>query len=254
MEPSIASVSDNIIVVLHQPRNAVNIGGVVRAMKNMGLHRLRLVAPVSFTEDDIERVAHRSADIVAAMQVYDDLDAALADTIYVVGTTEHLHSQHTIQHNTYTFAPEIVQRARYGPVALLFGSEANGLDTSALDRCHVVVRLPTDTSYPSLNLAQAALLLMYELHRSIEGEPMARSDNQYPATTAQLEALFAVWEDALRAVEFFKTPNTGSIMRQFRAVLHRADLDQREAALFTAIAREIMHYLRRTGRHTEADE
>jgi TrmH family RNA methyltransferase len=254
VESSISSVSVNIIVVLHQPRNVVNIGGVVRAMKNMGLHRLRLVEPVPFTKDDIERVAHRSADILAAIRVYDDLDEALADTIYVVGTTEHLHGQHTIQHNIYTFAPEIVQRSRYGPVALLFGSEANGLDTRALDRCHVVVRLPTDPSYPSLNLAQAALLLMYELRRSIDGEPIVPSVNQQPATTAQLETLFATWEDALRAVEFFKTPDTSSIVRQFRAVIHRADLDQRQAALFMAIAREIVHYMRRTGRHTEADE
>jgi tRNA/rRNA methyltransferase len=130
-------------------------------------------------------------------------------------------------------------------VALLFGAEDNGLPTAALDRCHVVLRLPTDPAYPSLNLAQAVLLLLYELRRAAGSVPMVATAETPSASSAQYETLFAAWEQALQAIGFFKTPRTDSTMRPLRAVLHRAALDQQEAALLTAMAREVLRFLQR---------
>ncbi len=250
IDPIARAALDQIIVVLHRPRNIVNIGGVVRTMKNMEFRHLRLVAPGPFTAANITAIAHRSEDIIESIRTYDDLDSALADTVYVVGTTEHFYNQHSIRTDIRALAPELVQRAVYGPVALLFGPEDNGLDSRAFDRCHTIVRLPTNPAYPSLNLSHAVVLLLYELRMATGSDIINVLDRQDPANTAQLETLFSVWEQALHTIEFFKSPQTESVMGPLRAVIHRASPDRRETALLTAMAREIVHFCRRTGRKT----
>jgi tRNA/rRNA methyltransferase len=239
-------VLDQIIVILNRPQKLVNIGGVVRAMKNMGLRRLRLVAPAAFDPYDIAGIAHRSDDILATLAILPDLDTALADTTFVVGTTARQRT--SLPSNTpRSIAPELLARAAQGPVALLFGPEDNGLTNSELDRCHQLVTIPTDPAYPSLNLAQALLLLAYEL-RMAEVAPPPAARRLPPATNAQLEGLFGVAEQALWDVAFFKTEQAERMMRTLRDLIHRANPDTQEAALLTAMAREISHFARRATR------
>lgn len=249
METEHLPMLNQFIIVLHQPRDVVNIGGVVRAMKNMGFTRLRLVAPVAFSVSDITGIAHRSEDILAAMRIYADLDSALAGAVYVVGTTARSRGAHPIRHDVRTLATDLFARATHGPVALLFGPEDNGLDNTALDRCHTSVRLPTDPAYPSLNLAQAALLLMYELRMATTPATPPAIQPTRPASAAQLETLFATAEHALRTIEFFKTGQSERIMRTLRALVHRAEPNQHEAALLTAIAREVVAFVQRHTPH-----
>ncbi len=234
---------DQILVVLHQPRDVVNIGGVVRAMKNTGVSRLRLVAPAPFTPADITGIAHRSEDVLANTQVFPTLDEALADTSYVVGTTARVRGNHLVRSDIRALAPELLRRTAGGPVALLFGPEDNGLDNDALDHCHTIVSLPINPAYPSLNLAQAALLLLYELYSSAGSA--VEQDALEAATTPQLETLFVASEQALSTIQFFKSGNAAHIMRELRQVAHKAALTPREASLLTAIAREVVAFLRR---------
>lgn len=239
---------DQFVIVLHQPRDLVNIGGVVRTMKNMGFRRLRLVAPPPFDPADITGIAHRSHDILATLQIYSDLDAALADCSYVVGTSARPHREHPVRHDVRVCAAELLVRGAGGLVALLFGPEDNGLDNTSLDRCHLLLQLPTDPAYPSLNLAQAVLLLLYEVRMAATTSavlPAPPPPATPPANAAQLETLFATWETALQEIEFFKTGQRGGIMRSLRAIIHRADPNGREAALLTAMAREIVRFLQR---------
>lgn len=235
---------DQIIVVLNRPQKLVNIGGVVRAMKNMGLRQLRLVAPAEFDRDDIGGIAHRSDDILDTLAILPDLDSALADMTFVVGTSARQRSGLEMD-TPRSLAPALLARAAEGPVALLFGPEDNGLTNSELDRCHQLVMIPTDLGYRSLNLAQAVLLLAYEL-RMVEQAPPRPSRQTPPATTAQLEQLFAIAEQALWDIEFFKAEQSESMMRSLRSLIHRAEPDTREAALLTAIAREISQVARRS--------
>src|SRR5436305_3063769 len=78
---------DNMVVVLCRPQKLVNIAGAIRAMKNMGLLRLRLVRPAEYDPGAIEGIAHRSADVLAATTLHASLDDALADAMYVAGAT-----------------------------------------------------------------------------------------------------------------------------------------------------------------------
>ncbi|HEU4322193.1 MAG TPA: TrmJ/YjtD family RNA methyltransferase [Roseiflexaceae bacterium] len=234
---------DNLIVVLHRTRDVVNIGAVVRAMKNMGLARLRLVEPPPFEPDDVLRLAHRSEDVLDAARRYDTLDAALADTVFVVGTTARARGEHRVRQDVRALAPALLAHAAAGPVALLFGPEDNGLDNQALDRCHALVRLPVDPAYPSLNLAQAAMLLMYELRTA--AVPPADAPPAPAATAAQHEQLYDAVARALAAIEFFKAGDAEQKLRVVRRLVQRASPTPEEAALITAMAREVVAFIRR---------
>jgi TrmH family RNA methyltransferase len=242
---------ENVIVVLHRPRDAVNIGGVVRAMKNMGFRRLRLVQPARFSAAEISGVAHRSEDLLAVLEEYTSLDAALADAVYVAGTTARPREAHRVRGDVRNLAAELLARAATGPVALLFGPEDKGLDNQALDRCSSVVSLPANPAYPSLNLAQAVLLLLYELRTAATSGHALAPEQQLPREElpafAQREALVGAVEQALEAIEFFKPGRRESIMRTLRGLLQRAEPDARETALLTAMAYEVVNFLRRRG-------
>src|SRR6476660_9469837 len=102
---------DNIVVVLCRPQKLVNIAGAIRAMKNMGLLRLRLVRPAEFDPSDIEGIAHRSADVLAATTLHASLDDALADAAYVAGTTSRTRETAFPSITPRQAAPDLLMRA-----------------------------------------------------------------------------------------------------------------------------------------------
>lgn len=251
------SALDRVCIVLDEPQDVVNIAGVVRAMKNTGLSRLRLVRPAEFDPWRITGIAHRSADIVAATEQYDTLDAALMDAVYVVGTTARPRTARRNYERPRALAPAILDRAARGPVALLFGREDRGLPNEALDRCHAIAVIPTAPDYPSLNLAHAVLILAYELLLAAGGDERALPTGKRhgePARAQDLEDMFRALEAALHAIEFFKAREPESVMRTLRTLLARAEPDLREARLIRAIGFEVTHYLERTGRDPAATQ
>lgn len=239
---------DEVVVVLDQTQNLVNVAGVVRAMMNMGLSRLRLVRPVEFDAYRIEGIAHRSGELIEATEHFDDLDAALADCSWVVGTTGVGRTANRNWLHPREAAPQILERAREGRVALLFGREDWGLDTERLDRCQHVVTIPTAPEYPSLNLAQAFLVVAYELFLAADDLPPLpegrRKDR--PATQKELEGMYGALRLGLGRIDFFKgTRPPEAVLRALRTALGRADLDRREAKLIQAVGYEIGNYMDR---------
>jgi TrmH family RNA methyltransferase len=143
---------------------------------------------------------------------------------------------------------ELVREAAAGPVAIVAGREDSGLTNAELDLCHALVTISTDPGHRSLNLAQAVAIMAYESWNARGGDdvPLKPPRNRAaPATSAQLEELFADWTGALWAVDFFKTRRTESVMRSFREIVFRAELDGREASLLRAIGIEVVRYLDR---------
>jgi tRNA/rRNA methyltransferase/tRNA (cytidine32/uridine32-2'-O)-methyltransferase len=247
---------EGIVVVLWQTQDHVNIAGTVRAMKNFGLSRLRLVSPALWDPWRIEGIAHDTKEIVERAELFDDLDAALADCTYVVGMTARARRAKRAVARPREIAPDLLDRGAAstregtGPVALLFGREDKGLSNEALDLCHRTCIIPTNPEHASLNLAQAVLLMAYELWMEAAGREQAfkppRRDAP-PPTVELLEVLFADSERALWAIDFFKTRNTESVMRTLRELVRRADVDAREAGFLRAIMIEIVKYLQRAG-------
>jgi len=140
---------------------------------------------------------------------------------------------------------------------LLFGREDKGLSNDALDRCHRVVTIASDPRYPSLNLAHAVIIMLYELAlvRGAEERPFKEPRRtSEPAPADELERLFADVAKALQAIEFFKTRNAAGVMRTIREIAHRTPLDLREVKLLRAMAIEVTKYnerLARSGLHVD---
>ncbi|CAN5866349.1 tRNA (cytosine(32)/uridine(32)-2'-O)-methyltransferase TrmJ [soil metagenome] len=245
---------DHIVVVLWETQNYVNIAGTIRAMKNFGLSRLRLVSPADWDPWRIEGIAHDTGDLIAATRLFDSLPAALADCSFVVGLTARERRAKRAVDRPRTLAPEILTRAEAavhgesGPVALLFGREDHGLPNEALDFCHRTVTIPTNPEHASLNLAQAVLLIAYELWMAAGGERQTFRDPRHvapPATVEELEMLFADAESALWSVDFFKSRQTETVMRTLRELVRRTDPDGREASFLRAMAIEVVKFTRR---------
>lgn len=248
---------DNIVVVLDEPQNLVNVAGAVRAMKNMGLRRLRLVRPAEFDPWRIEGIAHRSEDVVESAALVETLEEAVSDCLLVIGTSARSRTAQRNYGHPREWAPKIARAAREGRVALVFGREDKGLSNEALDRCDGVVVIPTDPEYRSLNLAQACLLLTYEVFLAFEGDtrPLPRGKRSAgPATRGEMEAMLGALEDGLRRIEFFKARSAEGVMRIFRTLLARAELDRHEAGLVKALGFEIGNYLDRLERKANPAE
>ncbi len=231
----------HIVVVLHRPQDVVNIGGTVRAMLNMGVAHLRLVQPVAFTPTQISTLAHRSTALLAATRTYPDLASAIGDAVLVVGTSARTHSDYPLRRDLRQVASELVATTRHGTVALVFGSEDNGLQRAELDQCHMLVQIPTDPSYASLNLAQAVLLLLYEVRQAATPPaPPTTPHEPPPAAAAEFAHLADVWEAALHRLDFFEQRNPAALLRRLRALLHRARPTTRDVALLQAIGYAIL--------------
>lgn len=245
----------NTRVVLLETQDLVNIAATVRAMKNMGLRDLHLVRPAEFDAWRVEGIAHGTSDVVQRVQVHQTLDAALADCAYVAAFTARGRAAKWAVTTPRECAPGLLARAVEAPVALLFGREDRGLDNEALDRAHVHVTIPT-TDHASLNLAQAVLVALYELHlRAGDSTRAAKTPrkNAPPAAVEQLERYFADAERALEASDFFKTRYREHIMRAVRSLTLRADPNAREIELLRAMAIEVVKKQERVRRELSAD-
>ena len=239
-----ASPLSNVVVVLHEPQNLVNIAATMRAMMNMGLGRLRLVRPAEFDAWRITGIAHRSDPLVERTEIHDTLADALADAAFVLGTTARARTAHRNYGRPRELAAKVVERASSGTVAVLFGREDRGLSNQALDLCNRVAIVPTLPEYRSLNLAQAVLILAYEIFLAAHDAaelPRGRRATE-PATSAELEETYAVLERGLDRIAFFTRRAPEGVMRTVRTIIARAEPDTQEAGILRAIGYEIKRY------------
>lgn len=248
--PDSASRLAAIKIVLYEPQDSVNIGGVVRAMKNMGALDLRLVRPVPYDETRVEQVAHDTRDIVARIRHFETVEEALADCVLVIAFTGRRRATRWAMHTPRSVVPEVLAAADIGPVALMFGREDHGLPSEAVDKANAIVTIPT-TEHFSLNLAQAVLVGLYELHVAAGdatrrlGKPRKAAA---PPTSEEMERTFADVERALRSIAYFKTRNPELIMRSVRSLVFRATPDGRELTMLRTAAIEVLRTLEREQR------
>ncbi|MEO6444138.1 MAG: TrmJ/YjtD family RNA methyltransferase [Gemmatimonadaceae bacterium] len=249
------SVLHRVRVVLFEPQDPVNIAATVRAMKNMGVRDLVLVRPVEITAYRIEGIAHDTYDIIERIRTVETLDEALQDCVHVAAFSARRRRHRWALATPREMAGSLLNHADEGPVALLFGREDHGLPNEALDRCNTLVSIPT-TNHASLNLAQAVLVALYELHlaagdasRVVKGP---RHDAP-PATAEAFERLFKDVERALADIQFFKTRYRDHIMRSIRSLYFRAAPDAREIELLRAMHIEVVRTMERIRKQIATD-
>lgn len=224
-------------VVLVRPARAGNLAAACRAMKNMGLRDLRLVEPPpELSEPAARALAYGAFDVIEGARSHETLLAAVADAGFVVATSSRADLRALTPR---ALAAECAARARGGRTALVFGPERSGLTADELRLCHATVRIPTDPGgHSSLNLAQAVLIVAYELFLA-RGSACAPPDRPAPANVGEMEAALGELRSALLAVGYLNPANPEAILAELRGLLARAGPTSRELGLLRGVARQV---------------
>jgi tRNA (cytidine32/uridine32-2'-O)-methyltransferase len=230
-------MSAQVRIVLIDPSHPGNIGSVARAMKNMGLNDLVMVRPRAFPHDQATALAAGAEDVLAAARIVDSVPDALADCGLVAATTSRPRSLHWEFVTPRELAGRVVALDPSMRAALLFGSERYGLGNEDLQYCNVLVRIPANPEYSSLNLAMAVQLLAYEIFVAQE-EPSTVVQLEAPlATGEELEYFYTHLSDVLREIRF--EDRTGHLMDRLRRLFNRTQLDQNELNILRGILSSI---------------
>jgi tRNA/rRNA methyltransferase len=245
---------DAIAFVLVTPRQAGNLGAAARALKNMGFSDLRIVAPAASKKNRAATMmAVHGRDLLAAAREYPSLAAAVADCSLVVGTTCRPGPYRAGAAAVRDAAGEIARLAGAdNRVAIVFGPEDRGLANRELKLCHRLVTIPASPTYASLNLAQAVLIVAYELMLAERAGAAARAgEAPAMAPAAEVEAMMTRMTQALIAIGFLPADNPDHIMFTIRAMLGRAGLTRRDVDVLSGMATQ-MRWVAEGGHRTLA--
>ena len=229
-----------IRIVLVRPEQGGNVGGAARALKNMGLGELVLVAPRHIDAAEARRLAHGAKDVLAAARRVDSLAAALADCRWSVGTTRRLGQRRAAAHTPRSLAVAVRRDPARRPLAVVFGPERHGLTAADLDLCHDVLHIPVMPAQPSLNLAQAVVVVAYELFLAHEDPPEPPHPPAGDATVADLEAQFEQLRQAMLATGFASPETVEYRLRSLRRLLARARPRPDEITLLRGLWRQTL--------------
>src|SRR6202030_2174411 len=166
-------------IVLIDPSHPGNIGSVARAMKNMALSGLVLVRPRAFPHADAVALAAGADDILSNARIGETVAEGISDARVISGSTSRPRSYYWEFTTPRDVAGRIVGLAGENRAALLFGSERYGLATEDLNHCNVLVRIPANPEYCSLNLAMSVQLLAYEIFTARE-QPLSHTQLEMP--------------------------------------------------------------------------
>jgi len=253
------------VIVLSRPESAGNVGAVCRAMKNMGLSRLRLAAPDFSAKDTagafslseaglgfggdlavIRARAIHAVDVWEKAETFDTLAAAVNDCALVIGTTRR-RGRHRKQITMTPSETAAFLKTHPGPAALVFGNERTGLEDEELELCNFASHIPADESFPSLNLSHAVQIYAYELFRALAcpraedavGAGRLLTDSVkgqwVPLDQAAIEILVKEIMENLKTLGFYKRLGQKEQERFFRDIFSRSAMTEREGRYFAGI-------------------
>jgi tRNA/rRNA methyltransferase len=224
----------NVRVVLSHTTHPGNIGAAARAMKTMGLHHLYLINPRHFPDPQATAMAAGADDVLQNAVVCSAIDEALQGVVLTVGMTAR---QRDISNEVLTpraAMPLVLQQAATQFVALLFGTEMSGLTNEEVSRAQMLVNIPANPDFSSLNLASSVQVMAYELSVAAQNFQPAQQLLQ-PAAHEQVEGFMVHLEKALHEIGFFTTQNPARMMQRLRRLYARARLEADEINILRGI-------------------
>ena len=249
-------------IILVRPQEEGNVGSVARAMANMGLDELVIVEPGAVPGDTARAFAVGARGILDGHRRAASLEKALAPYRRAVGTTSTRARSlgAPVPLLSPPELPPVLDRDPPDtPTALVFGPEPSGLTADELAKLSPLVTIPCSPAQPTLNLAQAVLILAYELfiHRLRRGEVEAAggigsgvegtNSRDLPASGAEVEGLFEHGREVLAAVGFDRDDTFEATVRDLRRLAGRAAVTGREVSILRGICRRTLNTLRRRG-------
>jgi TrmH family RNA methyltransferase len=245
-EPDLSGIA----VVLSRASEGANVGAACRAMKTMGLARLRLAECPEYDAERVRTMAVHAYDVYEAAERFPDLESALAGSSLSIGFTRRLGERR----KAFSLSAEeaaglaLERRARPAPdgfpVALVFGNERTGLTEGELGLCSLAAHIPSSEAFPSLNLAQAVQVACYELRKQALGP---RDGGPEPVTRAQADEAASRIASHLREIGFFKITPDRDLVAFVRDTAERAAYTLSELRYFESIFRKAAGMLRSSG-------
>lgn len=239
----------NIRIVLVEPAGALNVGSIARIMKNMGLTKLVLVNPrCDLESDEARQMAVHAVDVLETAQIVESIPIALAGCQQAIATTVRSRSVPILLESsssvlTGLLVPNIQS-------ALLFGAEDRGLSNDELKHAQRFICIESNPDYPSLNLAQAVTICVYQLYQgwlAISSGEVPQPVMSVPAiasmpNNATIEVLEGYYQDleAMLLEIGYLYPHTVAVkMEKFRRLYNKANLQPEEVAMLRGILRQI---------------
>jgi len=243
---------DNIRVVLVHTTHSGNIGGVARAMKNMGLNKLTLVKPLEYPAPEATWRAASAIDVLEQATVVKTVAEAVADAQFVVGTSARERRIPWPVQDAKHCAARLVDNAQAGEqVAILFGREDRGLLNEELELCNLHCHIPTHEDYPSLNLAMAVQIVAYEIRMRMLGdsepaEEDAHWDTPF-ATAREMGHFYTHLEQTLIDIGFLDPKAPRQLMRRMKRLYNRVRLDEMELNILRGVLATTQKSMRTRG-------
>ncbi len=229
----------NVVIVLSHTSHPGNIGAVARAMKTMGLGELRLVNPDVFPSEIATARAAGATDVLDEAVVFSELKDALADCVYVVGSSARGRDFAGEVADARTAAARLIEATGQGKVALIFGCETSGLSNAEVARCQTLAFIPANPDYSSLNLGSAAQVFAYELRMAAGLREGYAAPEFQPATQIEIDAMYVHMEQTLTEIGFYNPANPRRLFARLRRLFNRTRLEREEVDIFRGIFRAI---------------
>lgn len=243
---------NNINFVLVEPREPGNIGACARAIKNMDFKNLCLVAPPSVMTDEAKWFARNSTDVLESAKIFGSFRDAINNVQFVIGTSRRRGRRRGVFIPVEEGARRIRELASSSKVAILFGREDRGLYNEEIDESAFLMTIPASKKQPSINLAQAVMVIAYELSKAgmIKKNPQDQGKDESlliaapPKTVGQQELalLYKRMEAALTKLEFISPDRDyhyKKVMKNLKHCLGRAGLTNWEYNMFHGICKQI---------------
>lgn len=231
---------DQVAVVLNKPRFSENIGSAARAACNMGVGRLVVVAAENYDEQRVRTLAtHAASEMVDNVTLADDLRSALAHFQWVIGTTARRGGERQVVLSPPQMAEQLVAISQENQVALLFGPEDRGLTNAEIRLCHQLVTIPT-AQFSSLNLAQAVMVICYELHKTTL--PVVVPPSPRIASRRELDGMYDQVKEILMRIDYIQPQNPDYWMNKLRRFFSRMQLRAGEVSIIRGVCRQIAWY------------
>ena len=238
------SLLKNIRIVLVNTSHPGNIGAAARAMKNMGLSRLTLVEPKDYPSLEAISRSVGAVDILDNAVVVQDLNEAVSGCVWVAGTSARLRTIEWPILEPRECVEKSLEVIEQGEIAIVFGRENSGLTNDEMAKCNVLLHVPTDPDFSSLNLAAAVQVVCYEYRLAMLNNKITKkkgNKHRYDALAKanQVEGMYEHLHDALNYLGFFGKNNSDVVMHRLKGLFNRAHVTQRELSIVRGICSAI---------------
>ncbi len=229
----------NIRIVLDHTSHPGNIGSAARAMKTMGLTRMHLVEPRRFPHVDADALACDANDVLKQAQIHPTLDQALSGCVFAAGLSARRRDLALPCMDVREAAQHLVKIAATQEIALVFGNEAYGLSNEELGKCQLMISIPTDSAYTSLNVASAVQIMAYELRMAVQTPSISESPTPERARLEDIEFFYQRLEETLVRIQFLDPDHPKRLMPRIRRMFARIQLEKDEFSILMGILKQI---------------